>query len=155
MTKEKIKLEKIKLEKEVKPTPSLPLYRRDRYYVNFLTKEGGIFRLHKKKRIKPQMVEVKSNLGLHIIDTSKVSYRKKNKFYIFFNLSTNTQLGLICFGDDAQIPPDILKSLLKKNVIKQLASQLMGSSITNMIVFLLVGCVAGIGLGWILKEMIA
>ena len=146
---------KIKLEKENVPFKTLPLYRKDRYYVNFLTKEGGIFRLHKRKRIKPQMVEVKSNLGLHVIDTSKVSYRKKNKFYIFFNLSTNTQLGLICFGDDAQIPPDILKELLKKNVIKQLASQLMGSSITSMIVLLLVGCVAGIGLGWILKEMIA
>lgn len=146
---------KIKLEKENVPTKSLPLYRKDRYYVNFVTKEGGIFRLHKKKRIRPEMVEVKSNLGIHVVDTSKVSYRKKNKYYIFFNLSTNTQLGLICFGDDAQIPPDMLKQLLKKSVIKQLASQLMGSSITNMIIFLIVGCVAGIGLGWILKEMIA
>ena len=146
---------KIKLEKENVPTKSLPRYRKDRYYVNFVTKEGGIFRLHKKKRIRPEMVEVKSNLGIHVVDTSKVSYRKKNKYYIFFNLSTNTQLGLICFGDDAQIPPDMLKQLLKKSVIKQLASQLMGSSITNMIIFLIVGCVAGIGLGWILKEMIA
>ena len=149
-----MKGKKIKLEKEFKPIKSLSLYRKDRYYVNFLTKEGSIFRLHKRKRIKPEMTEIKSSLGLHIIDSSKVSYRKKNKYYIFFNLSTNIQLGLICFGDDAQIPPDMLKSLLKKNVIKQLSSQLMGSSITSMVLFFVVGCVAGLGLGWILKEMV-
>ena len=128
--------------------------RRDRYYVCFLTKEGSIFRLSKKKKIKPTITEVRSNKGLHCIDTSKVSYRKKGKYYIFFDLLTNTQLGLICFGDEATIPADILKILIKKNVIKQLTSQLMGTSLTSTILFLIVGCVAGLGLGWILREMI-
>lgn len=127
--------------------------KRDRYYVLFLTKEGSIYRVAKKKKIKPSTQTITSNRGVHVIDTSKISFRKKSKYFICFDTTTNSQLGLICFGDDATLPPDMLKELLKKSVIKQLASLLMGQTIGSILMWLIVGCVAGVGIGWILKEM--
>jgi len=128
--------------------------RKQRYYVIFLTKEAGIFKWRKKKRINPLTEYVVSKKGYHLIDASKVGYEKKNKTYLWYNLTSNQQVSLLCFGDDAQMPPDMLRDFIKKNVVKQAFGKLLGTSSGTMLLPYIIGAIGGVGIGWILREVI-
>jgi len=131
--------------------------RKKKYYVWFLKNVSETYRFLGKKRIKPTTTEVKSSRNqMHKIDTS-LSIEFKNKFVIFVDVDETMQVLITPTGSfkngEKQLTPEMLNFYVGDKTIKQVISGIIGKMEINwMQLILAVGF--GIGLGWIIREIL-
>jgi len=81
------------------------------------------------------------------IDIGKPSFRIKNTFYYVVDIHT----GQLYFGDAKHgISPELLDSILVRNIAKNLVSGLESAPLFSSLIMMLLGTGLGIALGFIL-----
>jgi hypothetical protein len=119
----------------------------DKRKVYFVRIIAGVPTRITQKTIKASTVNVGYRKLLFPIDIGKPSFRIKNTFYYVVDIHS----GQLYFGDAKHsISPELLDSILVRNIAKNLVSGLESAPLFSSIIMILLGIGLGLALGFIL-----
>jgi len=123
MSNEKGKITELKI-KEVISKLTIRKDKRKKYILAFLLKEQNTYELRKKKRFDPTNNKIRYKKKLHIIDTSKPTFTRKQKLFYLIDINK----GQLFFRNDkSEITHDkeFIDLTMGTDLIEKLSSGLL------------------------------
>lgn len=118
-----------------------------KYYAIWVIKEQNKYNVIHKQKIKPTTQEVSHNDKTHLIEINDPIFIRGRKLFYFVDY-LNGQLSLR--EKHKNIEPELLDSIISKQVLKQLTSNLLPKRFDEMFIYIGLGVLIGTLLGYII-----